>query len=93
MRSTSRCTTRLMGAGCWRIAGRAGWRAMAAPRFLLHGTRGSFKKYGLDPQEPTLVGGAKVPRMGSGDDWLEEPKAAWGTLTSGSECRLIRGRW
>src|SRR5580698_9092538 len=55
--------------------------ADAAPRFLLHGTKGSFKKFGLDPQEPALVGGAKVPRMGSGDDWLEEPKAMWGTLS------------
>ena len=32
-----------------------------SPRFLLHGTKGSFKKHGLDPQEPALVGGAKVP--------------------------------
>jgi scyllo-inositol 2-dehydrogenase (NADP+) len=53
----------------------------AAPRFLLHGTRGSFKKYGLDPQEPALVAGAKVPRLGSGDTWLEEDSAAWGSLT------------
>ena len=53
----------------------------AAPRFLLHGTKGSFKKYGLDPQEPALVHGAKVPEMGSGDGWLEEEKAAWGVLT------------
>src|SRR5271154_1793759 len=52
----------------------------AAPRFLLHGTRGSFKKYGLDPQEPALVGGARVPRMGEGD-WLAEPESHWGTLT------------
>jgi len=37
----------------------------AAPRFLLHGTRGSFKKYGLDPQEPALLGGAKVPKIGA----------------------------
>ncbi len=27
------------------------------------------------------MGGAKVPRMGSGDDWLEEPKTMWGTLS------------
>ena len=53
----------------------------AAPRFLLHGTKGSFKKYGLDPQEPALVHGAKVPMMGSGDGWLEEEKVAWGVLT------------
>ena len=31
-----------------------------SPRFLLHGTAGSFKKFGLDPQEPTLVAGGKV---------------------------------
>jgi predicted dehydrogenase len=53
--------------------------ADAAPRFLLHGTKGSFKKYGLDPQEPALVGGAKVPRMGEGE-WLAEPESQWGTL-------------
>ncbi len=52
-----------------------------SPRFLLHGTKGSFKKYGLDPQEPALVGGAKLPRLGSGDEWLGEPDSAWGTLT------------
>jgi len=53
----------------------------AAPRFLLHGTRGSFKKYGLDPQEPALVHGAKVPVMGSPEVWLEEKESAWGKLT------------
>jgi scyllo-inositol 2-dehydrogenase (NADP+) len=52
----------------------------AAPRFLLHGVKGSFKKYGLDPQEAALVGGAKVPRMGEGE-WLAEPEPEWGTLT------------
>jgi predicted dehydrogenase len=52
----------------------------AAPRFLLHGTKGSFKKYGLDPQEPALLGGAKVPRMGEGE-WLAEPESEWGILT------------
>jgi scyllo-inositol 2-dehydrogenase (NADP+) len=60
----------------------------AAPRFLLHGTRGSFKKYGLDPQEPALVAGAKVPRMGHNmdhdmdhDEWLPDSEENWGTLT------------
>jgi len=52
----------------------------AAPRFLLHGTKGSFKKYGLDPQESALVGGAKVPRVGEGE-WLADPEEQWGTLT------------
>jgi scyllo-inositol 2-dehydrogenase (NADP+) len=54
--------------------------ADAAPRFLLHGTRGSFKKYGLDPQESALVGKAKVPKMGEGE-WLADPESEWGTLT------------
>ena len=53
----------------------------ASPRFLLHGTAGSFKKYGLDPQEPALVAGAKVPRMGEPGEWLAEDEAMWGTLT------------
>ncbi|MDP9039657.1 MAG: Gfo/Idh/MocA family oxidoreductase [Acidobacteriota bacterium] len=55
------------------------------PRFLLHGTRGSFRKHGLDPQEPHLVSGAKVPPMGSDAVWLEERESAWGTLTVAPE--------
>jgi predicted dehydrogenase len=51
-----------------------------APRFLVHGTHGSFKKHGLDPQEPALVAGAKVPRLGEGE-WLQEDEEAYGTLT------------
>jgi len=51
-----------------------------APRFLLHGTQGSFIKYGLDPQEPALVGGAKVPPMSSPQPWLPENESAWGKL-------------
>jgi scyllo-inositol 2-dehydrogenase (NADP+) len=54
--------------------------ADAAPRFLLHGVCGSFKKYGLDPQEPTLVAGGNVPRQGEGE-WLQESEEHWGTLT------------
>ena len=51
-----------------------------APRFLVHGTHGSFKKHGLDPQEPTLVAGAKVPMLGEGE-WLQEAEEHFGTLT------------
>jgi predicted dehydrogenase len=53
----------------------------AAPRFLLHGTWGSFRKVGVDPQEPTLVAGAKVPAQGSQEVWLKEDSSRWGTLT------------
>ena len=52
-----------------------------APQFLLHGTKGSFIKHGLDPQEPALVGGAQVPKLGSPGVWLQEDESAWGTLT------------
>lgn len=51
-----------------------------APRFLLHGTKGSFIKYGLDPQEPALVNGAKVPMLESPAVWLLEKESAWGKL-------------
>lgn len=58
-----------------------------SPRFLLHGTSGSFRKYGLDPQEPALVAGAKVPRLPDNgnpkvhDNWLSEDPNLWGMLT------------
>jgi len=53
-----------------------------APRFVLHGTRGSFEKHGLDPQEGALVGGATVPSLGSPGSgaWLQENESAWGKL-------------
>ncbi|HEX4652200.1 MAG TPA: Gfo/Idh/MocA family oxidoreductase [Granulicella sp.] len=58
----------------------------ASPRFLLHGTKGSFKKYGLDPQEPALVAGGRVPRINETpgakpDQWLTEKESHWGLLT------------
>jgi predicted dehydrogenase len=52
-----------------------------SPRFLLHGTKGSFRKHGLDPQEPALVGGAELPKQGSPEAWLQEGESAWGALT------------
>ncbi len=64
-----------------------------APRFLLHGTKGSFKKHGLDPQEPTLVGGAKVPMLGSKEVWLQEKESAWGKLDRRAQCQPIRPCW
>ena len=51
------------------------------PRFRVNGTRGSYVKYGVDPQESALVNGAKVPPIGSPEPWLPEPESAWGTLT------------
>ena len=58
--------------------------AEPAPRFLLHGTAGSFRKYGVDPQEPALAAGAIVPPQGEGN-WLPEPEAAWGELFTAAD--------
>jgi scyllo-inositol 2-dehydrogenase (NADP+) len=56
--------------------------ADAAPRFHVHGTLGSYRKGGVDPQEPALVAGQRPPmQSAAGDDWLYEPEAMWGTLT------------
>ncbi|MGB9029826.1 MAG: Gfo/Idh/MocA family oxidoreductase [Acidobacteriaceae bacterium] len=51
---------------------------IAGPRFLLHGTRGSFVKWGLDPQEDQLKAGMSydAPEMG------QDPESAWGELRS-----------
>lgn len=48
------------------------------PTFMLHGTNGSFVKYGLDVQEATVDGGA-IPR---GKEWGREPENIWGTINA-----------
>jgi predicted dehydrogenase len=47
------------------------------PRFLLFGTKGSFLKQTVDPQENNLRFG-KLPEKGS---WGAEPEENWGLLT------------
>ena len=51
------------------------------PHVLIHGTKGSFVKYGMDPQEEIL----RSPTCPDGDqwgpDWGEEPEERWGTLS------------
>jgi scyllo-inositol 2-dehydrogenase (NADP+) len=59
------------------------------PRFLLHGTQGSFVKWGLDPQEEQIKGGMAVgaPEFG------REDESRWGELTLASgEKRRIQTR-
>jgi predicted dehydrogenase len=51
--------------------------ALARPRFHLRGTKGNFRKKGLDPQEAAL---SRVTRIGEGP-WGEEPIAKWGLLS------------
>ncbi len=45
--------------------------AHAAPRYLLHGTRGSYVKYGVDPQEDALRAGARPGGEGWGADAVD----------------------
>jgi len=48
------------------------------PRFILHGTLGSFVKYGLDVQEAAL----KVGDLPGLPGWGVEEEALWGTLNT-----------
>jgi predicted dehydrogenase len=48
------------------------------PRFVLHGTEGSFVKYGLDVQEADMKAGM-IPGI---EGWGEEPEEIWGTLNT-----------
>ncbi len=51
------------------------------PRYRLECVGGSFVKFGLDPQELAVVGGAKVPSLDSAESWLPEKEAMYGRLT------------
>lgn len=48
---------------------------------LVHGTAGSFVKYGMDPQEEILRGPNYPDGLDWGKDWGLEPEKNWGTLT------------
>jgi predicted dehydrogenase len=51
------------------------------PHFLIHGTKGSFVKYGMDPQEPLLRNGQVPDGPDWGPHWGKEPEELWGTLS------------
>lgn len=48
---------------------------------LVHGTQGSFVKYGMDPQEEILRSEHCPDGLDWGKNWGLEPKEKWGTLT------------
>ena len=48
------------------------------PRYILHGTEGSFLKWGLDRQEADL----KMGKYPDEADWGKEPKKLWGKLNT-----------
>ena len=60
----------------------------AGPRYVLHGTEGSFVKYGLDPQEEALKGGA----IRGGPAWGQDPESNWGLLNTQIDGLHFRGK-
>lgn len=48
------------------------------PRFHVSGLRGTYSKYGLDPQEPALKDGMRPGDPG----WGQEPIESWGSLST-----------
>jgi len=58
------------------------------PRYLLHGTLGSFVKHGIDPQEELLKSG-EIP---VGEDWGREDEHFWGILNSEIRGEPVRNR-
>jgi len=58
------------------------------PRFEVHGDRGSFVKYGLDPQEEALRAGGRPGDPG----WGSEPADHHGTLTTEAAGLDLSGR-
>jgi predicted dehydrogenase len=57
------------------------------PRYMLHGTEGSFVKYGADPQEEALTKG----RFPDEPDWGKEEKEKWGILNTNFNGLHYRG--
>ncbi|MCD1261113.1 oxidoreductase [Paenibacillus athensensis] len=58
------------------------------PHFTLHGTTGSFVKYGLDPQEAALKAGL----LPGSDGWGVEPPELWGALNTQLGELHVQGR-
>jgi predicted dehydrogenase len=59
------------------------------PHFIIHGNKGSFVKYGLDPQEELLKGGA----LPVGDNWGRDDDELHGILNVMQEGHEIRNRF
>jgi scyllo-inositol 2-dehydrogenase (NADP+) len=55
------------------------------PTFVAHGTRGSFVKHGLDPQEAALKAGHTPDELG----WDTEPPERYGTLITAEGSRPV----
>ncbi len=58
------------------------------PRYYVHGTSGSFVKYGLDPQEELLKNGTSP----TGTNWGKEEESQWGILNTDIAGMHYRGK-
>ena len=59
--------------------------APLGPTWIVHGTKGSFIKHGMDPQEAALKDG----RTPAEPDWDVEPPEMYGKLTTPHETRVV----
>lgn len=56
------------------------------PRYMIHGTKGSFIKYGEDPQEARLRAG----ELPAGEDWGKEHEEIYGLLHTEIDGKVIK---
>jgi len=57
------------------------------PRFMIHGTEGSYVKYGIDPQEDALT----IGRFPDEPEWGREPESQWGVMNTNLNGIHFRG--
>lgn len=57
------------------------------PRYIMHGTAGSFVKFGIDPQEQAL----KERAMPGAPGWGQEPESLWGRLNTSVDGLHVSG--
>jgi len=59
------------------------------PRYLMHGTKGSYIKYGEDPQEERL----KAGELPISEDWGKEPENQFGLIHTEINGKIIREQY
>lgn len=59
------------------------------PRYSIHGTNGSFQKWGIDPQEEALKNG----ELPVGENWGKEPENNWGILHTETKSKIINQKY
>ena len=56
------------------------------PRYMMHGTKGSYIKYGEDPQEEML----KAGQLPVGPEWGKEPESQFGLIHTEIDGKIVR---